>query len=80
MNFMEEKKNDRASRCKKQDPVLCQCFFINIKLVIMADITGKDLTILQACNGMITSDNKPVMCGAQKSIVFIYLQQCSQAV
>lgn len=46
----------------------------------MADIKEKDLTILQACNGMITSDNKPVMSVVQKSIVFIYLLQCSQAV
>lgn len=47
---------------------------------VLADIKEKDSTILQACNGMITSDIKPVMCAVQKSIVFIYLLQCSQAV
>lgn len=61
--------------------VLWQWFLLTSSLsFVMADIKEKDLTILQACNGMITSDNKPVMSVAQKSIVFIYLLQCSQAV
>lgn len=38
----------------------------------------KDLTILNACKGMITSDKKLAMHVALKSIVFIYLWQCSQ--